>query len=406
MMVKHNIKTKQMYEFWTYPNPISDVKEYYREGRYQKGDPKYFWYQYWQNIEKKKLKILIAGCGTHQATLLAYNNPEHDFIGIDLSSNAIRYSNKIAKKHRLKNVIFRKMDILDCNSLNIKFDLIISTGVLHHMEDPIAGGKALANQMSENGKMFLMLYDKNMRSGVYMLQDIFRLLNYKYSEESINKIKELLQQLPPHHPAVQYIKSAQRDMSFDAGIADIFLHPQETSFNVQEIYDFSEKIGLKFQCWHDNIKYSAEANLNYNHPLYKQISQLNWKERSICISNYCNISGNHDFILSKNKTDYRNFEECFLGSEVESFIPHFVFGFKKSPKKINKLDSWIRKNKTFGVSNKVNTALDLINGVRNIGSIIDLSALQLSISKEEASGIVKKGFLTMYDMGNIIFDFE
>ena len=61
---------------------------------------------------------------------------------------------------------------------------------------------------------------------------------------------------------------------------------------------------------------------------------------------------------------------------------------------------------SFPVSNEVNTARDLINGVRNIGSIIDLSALQLGISKEEASGIVKKGFLTMYDMGNIIFDFE
>ncbi len=54
-------------------------------------DPTYYWHKLWpeEPYSNEKLNILIAGCGTQQAAILAKCNPNHSFIGIDLSENSI-----------------------------------------------------------------------------------------------------------------------------------------------------------------------------------------------------------------------------------------------------------------------------------------------------------------------------
>ena len=53
----------------------------------------------------------------------------------DLSKKSLDHQNKLIKKHQIKNLT------LFCNDFRLlkfdkKFDYIISTGVIHHLEDP------------------------------------------------------------------------------------------------------------------------------------------------------------------------------------------------------------------------------------------------------------------------------
>ena len=59
------------------------------------------------------------------------------------------------------------MSLLDVGQLSSAFDLILCTGVLHHLPNPDAGLKALADVLEPSGSMGIMLYGKAARTGVY-----------------------------------------------------------------------------------------------------------------------------------------------------------------------------------------------------------------------------------------------
>ena len=52
----------------------------------------------------------------------------------------------------------KQMDILDIGLLDEKFDIIESSGVLHHMNDPLKGLQVLLGVLKNNGFLKLGLY--------------------------------------------------------------------------------------------------------------------------------------------------------------------------------------------------------------------------------------------------------
>jgi hypothetical protein len=73
---------------------------------------------------RPELDILIGGCGTNQAAVFAFNNPA------------------AKDKRGLHNVHLHLLPIEELSTLERRFDLVISTGVLNHMADPLTGLKA------------------------------------------------------------------------------------------------------------------------------------------------------------------------------------------------------------------------------------------------------------------------
>lgn len=118
------------------------------------------------------MRILCAGCGSSQAPLIALNDPDCSVTGIDLSETSLAHSNRLRDRRGLKNLELRQMSLLDVGQLNRTFDLILCTGVLHHLPDPDAGLKALADVLEPSGSMSIMLYGKAARAGIYQRQDI------------------------------------------------------------------------------------------------------------------------------------------------------------------------------------------------------------------------------------------
>jgi len=236
------------YQRWMYPEPIFDLPAWL-ETDWQWFDPSHSHRMFWpQREEVSELDILVAGCGTNQGAVLAYTNPSARVVAIDVSEPGLNHHEQLKRKYGLENLELVLLPIEDVKSLSRDFDLIVSTGVLHHMAEPVAGMTVLANCLRADGVAAIMLYARNGRSGLEMLQGAFREVGLSDDQASVEMVKEALSLLPHDHPIQSYLENAP-DLQFDAGLVDTFLHVRERSYTVDECRALVASSGLAFNDW-------------------------------------------------------------------------------------------------------------------------------------------------------------
>ena len=236
------------YGKWMYPEPIADLPAWLAHN-WQWFDPSHSSRVLWPDRpHRSNLQILVAGCGTNQAAVLAYTNPEASITAIDVSQPSLDQHASLKQRYGLRNLELHLLPIEEVASLDSDFDLIISTGVLHHLADPQAGMNALARRLRPDGVIAIMLYARYGRIGVEMLQGVFRELGLAQDQRSIEMVRDALAVLPPDHPVASYLAIAP-DLAFDSGIVDTFLHGRERSYTVEECLELVESAGLAFQDW-------------------------------------------------------------------------------------------------------------------------------------------------------------
>ena len=173
----------RQYKAWVYPQPTPDISEFVKQ-YYDLFDQSLFRRKLWpRKIEPENLSILIAGCGANQAAHYAFTNPNPQVLGIDVSDSSLGHEAHLKQKHRLDNLELLQMSLGEIGSLGRTFDLIVCTGVLHHLTDPDAGLRCLRDVLKPHGVISIMLYGSFPRVGVYMLQEVFRLLGLKQDAE-------------------------------------------------------------------------------------------------------------------------------------------------------------------------------------------------------------------------------
>src|SRR5262249_1101918 len=149
----------------------------------------------------------------------------------------------LKQKYDLHNLETRELPIENVSDLDRDFDLIISTGVLHHLADPDKGLRALRSVLRPDGAMYLMLYAPYGRTGVHMLQEYCQRLEIKPWPQEIRDLTLALKELPPHHPLVGMVRGARE--SLDAGaLVDALLNPRDRTYSVPQLFEFLERNGL------------------------------------------------------------------------------------------------------------------------------------------------------------------
>ena len=157
-----------------YPPPVTNLdraRDEWRDPNRHRAEHHLLWPD---TPYRADLDILVAGCGTGQAAKYALCRPEARLVGIDVSPTSIEHTNALKQKYGLSNLEIRRLPIEEAGGLARDFDLIVCTGVLHHLADPDLGLRALAALLKPDGAMSLMVYAPYGRSGVYMLQDYCR----------------------------------------------------------------------------------------------------------------------------------------------------------------------------------------------------------------------------------------
>ncbi len=244
----------RQYDRWEYPPPVTDL-EAWTKNHWDWFDPYWAHRVLWPDREyEPDLDILIAGCGTYQAAVFAFMNRDAKVTAIDVSRTALEHEQYLKDKHDLQNLELHLLPIEEVPELASDFDLIVSSGVLHHMADPLAGLRALGECLRPDGVLGVMLYAKYGRIGVEMLENVFRELGLAQDEASVQRVKEALAILPGDHPVRSYLKGA-RDLLSDGALVDTFLHSRQRSYTVAECLDLVSSAGLAFQGWFHKTPY-------------------------------------------------------------------------------------------------------------------------------------------------------
>lgn len=244
----------RQYERWRYPPPIQDL-EGWLDSNWEWFDPSHSHRILWPDQEcKRDLDLLIAGCGTNQAAVFAFTNPDARVVAIDVSQPSLDHQQHLKDKYGLSNLELRLLPIEELPTLGFDFDLIVSTGVLHHMEDPLAGMQALAACLRPNGAIGVMLYAKYGRFGLDLLESVFRDMGLRQDDASLKVVREMISLLPQNHPARSAL-TLIRNSQDDAVLVDTFLHGRARSYTVDECIDLVTAAGLVFQGWLFNAPY-------------------------------------------------------------------------------------------------------------------------------------------------------
>ncbi len=238
----------QQYKKWQYPEPIQNLERWVANN-WEWFDPSHAHRVLWPDRPYRPgMDILSAGCGTNQAPVLAYCNPASKVVAIDVSQESLDHGLYLKDKYSLNNLELRLLPIEEVSSLDQSFDLIVCTGVLHHMASPATGMKALADVLRPEGVAAIMLYARYGRIGVEIMQGVFRDLGLRQDEQSLRLVRTGLDSLDSRHPALSYM-SVATDVSYDAGMVDTFLHGRDVSFTVDDCVKLVEGAGLVFQDW-------------------------------------------------------------------------------------------------------------------------------------------------------------
>jgi SAM-dependent methyltransferase len=304
-------------QYTEYPYPVyTDLT-----GRTQFGDPSVYSTLIWpEGRPKNDLRILVAGCGTVQAAMIARSNPQCRIVGLDLSETSLAHERLLQQKYALTNLTLHQCDLREARRFG-SFDLIFAIGVLHHMQSPDEGLQALASVLTRQGAICLMVYAAARRYGVYLLQDALRRLGATQSPEGIALARAVMAELPVHHFARWYIDQAP-DLGTDAGLVDTFLHPVDQAYTVPQVLDFVRRNGLRFQCWGDNGPYYPDGFLNPESPVYKAIAKLPDEEQWAVVEDLSLVAGQHSLIVCRPERDLKaTTPPCFQGESWMKLNP-------------------------------------------------------------------------------------
>ena len=243
---------RDLYEAFPYPSRIPGGS----------ADPflEYIW-SFCGQPHARPRSFLDAGCGTGLNVLggaLLY--PHFQVFGCDLNRVALETLKKEAAELNLPNLHLQEMDLLNLDpefGPREGFDIIYSTGVIHHTADPVGILKSMAGRLAPQGVLRLMVYGELGRSDLYRFARVARALYGDLDwQERVTRARSLMQELEasgrlhdPHLPPVFRGPWEDAQRVDDVEFADRYLNPHDQPFTIPRLKAAAEEAGLQFLDW-------------------------------------------------------------------------------------------------------------------------------------------------------------
>jgi len=196
-------------------------------------------------------RILDAGCGTGVSTdYLCHLNPGASVLAVDISAGALAVARQRTQRSgaaaRVEQLRIEQRSLLDLEGEG-SFDYINSVGVLHHLDQPAAGLRALAERLRPGGLLHLFLYADGGRWEIHRTQKALALMQVGTGAAGLRLGRRLLADLPADNRLRRHHEQRWAlDTAADANFADMYLHPQEASYDLRRLFDFVAQTDLSF----------------------------------------------------------------------------------------------------------------------------------------------------------------
>ena len=317
------MSTDPVCDFYTshpYPPPLQNldrVRDLWQDENVRRAE----YHLLWPDKEyRADFDVLVAGCGTWQAAKFALTHPAARVVAIDVSPTSLEHTEALKQKYNLTNLETRQLPIEKVADVDHSFDLIVCTGVLHHLVHPDAGLRALRSVLSPEGAMYLMVYAPYGRTGVHMLQEYCRKLGIGTSKQEIDDLTAVLQVLPQHHPLLSLMRGSRDAMDAEA-LVDAILNPRDRTYSVPQLFDFIERNDLILRSWYWQAPYRPQCGAIATTPHANRLAALPERDQYAAVELWRGLMTNHDFVVHRSDVNKDRFKVRFDGERYLRYVP-------------------------------------------------------------------------------------
>ena len=190
-------------------------------------------------------RILVAGCGTgFEPILLALGEPQAEIVALDLSVASLAYAERQRASAGLSNLRFMHGDLLEAGALPETFDLIVCSGVLHHLEDPMLGWRALRSVLAPGGTMRISLYSRRARRAILEIRGSLGTSGPDWNRQAMFAARRRIREAPPSDPV--FVLRGSDDLFSTSAVRDLLFHACEHQFTPAEIAGCLTELELQF----------------------------------------------------------------------------------------------------------------------------------------------------------------
>ena len=344
--------------------------------------------------ERENIRILDAGCGTGVGTeYLILLNPHAEIVGVDISEKALEIAQKrsqqsgVATNHN-HPISFHHLPLENADQIEGEFDLINCVGVLHHLPDPMAGIKALSKKLAPGGIFHIFVYAELGRWEIQLMQKAISLLQTETKGDYKDGVflgRKIFDSLPENNRLVKREKEKwclenHRDESF----ADMYVHPQETDYNIDTLFELIEASGLEFIGFSNPQYWDLKRLIGESEDLMKRTENLSDRQRYRLteLLDPENIT-HYEFFLGKPplvKIDWSEDETllsaiaevhpCSYGWPSQSFLNYDYQQVSLSDAEYNFMQGCDGKLKVKDILNQVSADLEMVRSLQQKQLII------------------------------------
>jgi len=318
--VNRSEEVRDFYERMPYPAPLKSLdahRDLYKNPDRRRAEFHLIWSA---GQPRANQEILIAGCGTSQAARYALREPKARITAIDVSDTSLRHTRELQRKYNLQNLELHQLPIERVREIGRSFDLVVCTGVLHHLPDPDFGLRTLRDVLRPSGAMRLMVYARYGRAGIYMMQEYCRLLEIGASATDLRTLRDALEALPAGHPISDLLRRS-KDFCRPEAMADALLHPQDRAYTVPEIYAWLDRCSLSFGRWIEQAPYLAGCGMIARSPHASRLAALPSRLQHAAVELFRGTMVSHSFIAYRDDGAEESQPITFAGDRWRDYIP-------------------------------------------------------------------------------------
>lgn len=332
-------------------------------------------------IPLNKVRVLVAGCGTGEGAILsALAFPTVKYTFVDISISSLNMAQKYVDELLLENVEIIEADIMRMD-LERKFDIIISTGVIHHLSNPSIGVTNLKKHLEDYGVLSAMVYGEYGRFEIGLFQDALKILlgdKFKFGD-GINLVKSFIDNIDSAKNRITNIMWKEDIDKGDQHIVDLLLNVNENRYNIKSLDNMLKQAGMNLFEVISNDTFNP-SNYVTDEVLKEKFNQLSYIDKCslaekingrITMINFYAIKEENDFSKLSIKDEKAN----------EYYINKSPYLIKKTIAEGNNKKYYILINPTCRYEESGNTPfeieidttlwnfLELCNGKNKVGSI-------------------------------------
>jgi tetratricopeptide (TPR) repeat protein/2-polyprenyl-3-methyl-5-hydroxy-6-metoxy-1,4-benzoquinol methylase len=195
--------------------------------------------------DDKNIAILIAGCGTGQHSIeTAQEIHGAKILAVDLSMKSLAYAKRKTIEFDIDSIEYAQADLLKLENLGSTFDVIESSGVLHHLENPFVGWEVLLSLLRPNGLMRLGFYSKLARADIVRVRNLITKVGTGSTSQEIRDYRKNLLGLDDSED--YGFATSSSDFFSTSACRDLLFHVQEHRMDLKLISDFLKDHNLNF----------------------------------------------------------------------------------------------------------------------------------------------------------------